>query len=178
MPPSLFVFNLSQHQGLFQWVGSSHQVTKGLELRFQHQSFQWIFRVDFLEYWLISSPSCSRDSQESSPTLQFKNINSSTLSLLCGPPLTSIHGYWENHSFDYMTIWTLSAKWCLCFNTLSKFFIAFSEEQASFNFVVSVTIPIDFGAQENEIAYHFHIFSICHEVIQPDVMIILLNVEF
>ena len=41
-----FAFNLSQHQGLFQWVGSSHQVAKVLEL--QHQSFQWIFRVDFL----------------------------------------------------------------------------------------------------------------------------------
>ena len=44
--PSTSAFNLSQHQGLFQWVGSSHQVAKGLE--FQHQSFQWIFRVDFL----------------------------------------------------------------------------------------------------------------------------------
>ena len=40
------VFSLSQHQGLFQWIRSSHQVTKVLEL--QHQSFQWIFRVDFL----------------------------------------------------------------------------------------------------------------------------------
>ena len=43
--PSLSTFNLSQHQGLFQWVGSSHQVAKVLE--FQHQSFQWIFRIDF-----------------------------------------------------------------------------------------------------------------------------------
>ena len=41
-------FNLSQHQGPFQWVSSLHQVAKGLELRLQHQSFQWIFRVDFL----------------------------------------------------------------------------------------------------------------------------------
>ena len=46
-PPSP-VFNLSQHQGLFQSVGSSHQVTKVLELQLQHQSFQWIFRTDFL----------------------------------------------------------------------------------------------------------------------------------
>ena len=42
------VFNLFQHQGLFQWVSSSHQVAKLLELQLQHQSFQWIFRVDFL----------------------------------------------------------------------------------------------------------------------------------
>ena len=39
------VFNLSQHQGLFQRVGTSHQVTKILEL--QRQSFQWVFRIDF-----------------------------------------------------------------------------------------------------------------------------------
>ena len=38
--------NLSQHHGLFQWISSSHQVAKVLEL--QHQSFQWIFRLDFL----------------------------------------------------------------------------------------------------------------------------------
>ena len=45
--PSPSAFNLSQHQGLFQWVGSSYQVAKVLELKLQHQSFQWIFRVDF-----------------------------------------------------------------------------------------------------------------------------------
>ena len=44
-PPA---FNLSQHQGLFQWVSSLHQVAKVLEFQFQHQSFQWIFRIDFL----------------------------------------------------------------------------------------------------------------------------------
>ena len=44
---SLFAFNLSQHQSLFQWVGSSYQVAKVLELQLQHQSFQWIFRTDF-----------------------------------------------------------------------------------------------------------------------------------
>ena len=41
-------FNLSQHQGLFQWVSSSHQVAKVLEFQLQHQSFQWIFRTNFL----------------------------------------------------------------------------------------------------------------------------------
>ena len=50
-PPSPPVLNLSQHQGLFQWVSSLHQMTKVLEL--QHQSFQWIFRVDFLSDWLV-----------------------------------------------------------------------------------------------------------------------------
>ena len=46
--PSPPTFNLSQHQGLFLGVGSSHQVTKVLEFQLQHQSFQWIFRSDFL----------------------------------------------------------------------------------------------------------------------------------
>ena len=46
--PLLFAFNLSQHQGLFQWVGSSHQVARVLELQLQHQSFPWKFRVNFL----------------------------------------------------------------------------------------------------------------------------------
>ena len=46
--PSPPAFNLSQHQGLFQWVSSSPQVAKVLELQLQHQSFRWIFRTDLL----------------------------------------------------------------------------------------------------------------------------------
>ena len=42
-------FNLSQHQGLFKWVSSLHQMAKVLEFQLQHQSFQWIFRTDFLK---------------------------------------------------------------------------------------------------------------------------------
>ena len=45
LSPSPPAFSLSQHQGLFQWVGSSHQVAKGLKLQLHHQSFQWIFRA-------------------------------------------------------------------------------------------------------------------------------------
>ena len=44
---SPLAFSLSQNQGLFQWVSSSHQVAKVLELQLQHQSFQWVFRVYF-----------------------------------------------------------------------------------------------------------------------------------
>ena len=46
--PSPPAFNLSQHQGLFKWVSSLHQVAKVLEFQLQHQSFQWVFRTDFL----------------------------------------------------------------------------------------------------------------------------------
>ena len=48
--------------------------------------------------WLVGSPCSPRDSQESSPTPQFKSINSSALSFLHSPTLTSIHNYWINHS--------------------------------------------------------------------------------
>ena len=46
--PPLPAFNLSQHQGLFQWVSSSQQVAKIWEFQLQHQSFQWTPRTDFL----------------------------------------------------------------------------------------------------------------------------------
>ena len=46
-------FNLSQHQGLFQWVSSSHQVAKVLEFQFPHQSFQWMLRTDFLYVFVL-----------------------------------------------------------------------------------------------------------------------------
>ena len=46
--PLLLPSSISQHQSLFQGVGSSHQVAKMLNLQLQHQSFQWIFRVDSL----------------------------------------------------------------------------------------------------------------------------------
>jgi len=46
--PSSPALNLSQHQGIFQWVSSSHQVAKGLEFQLQHQSFQWTPRTDLL----------------------------------------------------------------------------------------------------------------------------------
>ena len=50
--------------------------------------------------WTGWSPCCPRDSQESSPTPQFKSINSSVLSFLHSPTLTSIHDQWKNHSLD------------------------------------------------------------------------------
>ena len=98
--PSLPAFSPSQHQGLFKWVSSSHQVAKVLEFELQHQSFQWILMTDLLQNGLVGSPCSPRDSQESSPTPQFKSINSSALSFLYSPTLTSIHDHWKNHSLD------------------------------------------------------------------------------
>ena len=55
LSPSPPAFNLSQHQGLFQWVSSSHQVAKILEFQLQHQSFQWIFRTSSKWIWNLWS---------------------------------------------------------------------------------------------------------------------------
>ena len=60
---------------LFQWVGSSHQMAKVLDLQLQPQSFQWISRVDFLSDGLVWSPRYPRDSHESSPVPQSEGIN-------------------------------------------------------------------------------------------------------
>ena len=92
--------NPSQHQSLFQWVNSSHEVAKVLEFQLQHHSLQRNLRVDLLQNGLVGSPCSPRDSQESSPTPHFKSINSSALSLLHSPTLTSIHDHRKNHSLD------------------------------------------------------------------------------
>ena len=55
---------------------------------------------DWFPLFLVWSPCSLRDSRESSPTPQFKSINSLVLSPLYGPALTSIHDYWKTHSFD------------------------------------------------------------------------------
>ena len=79
--------------------GFSYELTlhmrwpKVLELQFQHQSFQWIFRVAFLLDWLVWFPCSPRDSQESSPGSQFENINSLVLSLLYDPTHISVYDY-------------------------------------------------------------------------------------
>ena len=125
-PPA---FNLSQHHGLFKWVSPSHQVAKVLEFQLQHQSFQWALRTDLHYDGLVGSPCNLKDSQESSATPQFKSINSSVLSFLYSPTLTSIHDHWKNHSLDYVwhsQTWTFAGKvMSLLFNMLSRLVITF-----------------------------------------------------
>ena len=75
------------------------------------------FRMDRLD---LCSPG---DSQESSPTPQFKSINSLALSFLYSPILTSIQDYWKNYSFDWQTF--VGKVMSLLFNVQSRFVIAF-----------------------------------------------------
>ena len=94
----------------------------------------------------------SRDSQDSSPSSQFKSINFSALSLLYGPTFISVHDHWKNHGFDYMDLcWQTEVS-----NMMSMFIIAFLPGSRSLNFMTAFTIPSDFGAQENKICHCFH----------------------
>ena len=89
--PTSGSFQMSQ---LFASGGQSTVVSASTSV------LQWIFRTDFLSNGLVGSPCSPRDSQKSSPTPQFKSINSSVLSSLYGPTLTSIHDHWKSQSFD------------------------------------------------------------------------------
>ena len=86
--------------GLFPSLSFSHSHSGLLFPILTTKHFQWILRTNFLYDALAQSHCSARDSQESSPTPQFKSINSSVLSFLYSPPLTFIHDHWKNHSFD------------------------------------------------------------------------------
>ena len=115
LSPSPSALKLSQHQGLFQWVGSSHQVVKVLELQVQHQSFQWIVRVDFLYDWLVWSPwfliSKGLSRIFSSTTIQKHQLFGAQPSLWSN----SQHPYMTTGKTIALTVEPLLGKWCFCF---------------------------------------------------------------
>ena len=123
LPHSPFAFHVSHHQGHFQWVNStSGGQSTGASA--SALSLLWIFRVGFLQDWLVWSPCCPSDSQESSPVPQFESTKAFFgAQPFYGPILTFIHDYWKKHSFDYMDLCQQSD--ISAFNTLSRFVIAF-----------------------------------------------------
>ena len=110
------------------------------------------FRIDWFDLLAIQETL-----KESSPAPQFESINSSALSLLYDPTLTSIHDYWKNYSFDQMDLCWQSD---VSFNRLSKSVIAFLPRSKCLNFIAAVTIDGDFRAQENTICHCFHLSPI------------------
>ena len=92
LPPSIFPS--------IRVFSNESALHKGLEFQLHHQSFQGTPRTDLLYNGLVGSPCSPRGSEESSPTPQFKSINSSMLSFLYSPTLTSTHDYWKNHNLD------------------------------------------------------------------------------
>ena len=98
--PFSFCLKSFPASGTFPMSQPFAQMTKILQFQLQHQPFQWVFRVDFPWDWLVWSPCCSRDFQESSPAPQFEGINPLAFSLLNGPALTTVRDHWEDHSLD------------------------------------------------------------------------------
>ena len=171
MPSSPSALNLSQHQGLFQWVGCSHQMTKILELQFQHQSFHWKFRVDFPYNWLVWSPCCPRDFQESSPPLQFEGINSLVFSFM----VQLSQPYTTSRKTIALTIWTFVRRiMSLLFNTLSWFVIALLPRcnHLLTSWLQSPPAVILESKKRKFVTTSIFSPSICHEVIGPNPVIL------
>ena len=100
-------FNLSQHQGLFQWVSSSHQVAKVLEFQLQHQSFQWNIQDLFPLGWtgLISLLSKRLSRVCSNTAVQKHQFFGAQVSF--SPTLTL---YMTTRKTIALTIWTFVGK--------------------------------------------------------------------
>ena len=113
-PASPPAFNLSQHQGLFQWVSSSHWVAKVLELQLHHQSIQWILRVDSFGINWFDLPAGQRTLRS---LLQHHNSKAS-IEHQC-----STFSHTHTWLLEKPKLWLygpLSAMMSLLFNTLSR----------------------------------------------------------
>ena len=115
---------------------------------------------------MVWSPCSPRDTQESSPTPQFKSINFLALSFLYGPTLTSIHDYWKNHSFLQTFVGKVMS---LLFNMLSKLVISFlpRSKRLLISWLQSPSAVILEPKKTKSLTVSP---SICHEVIGQDAM--------
>ena len=109
-PPSP-TLHLSQYQGLFQWVSSSHHLVNNGSISLSNSpsnEYSWLisFRIDSCDL-LVAQETLKIIFQQ-----QFESINSLALSLPYVPTFTSIHDYWKTHTSLYTP---LLALWCLCF---------------------------------------------------------------
>ena len=121
--PSLPALNLSQHQGLFQWVSSSHQVAKLLGFQLQHQSYQWTPRTDFLLMdWLdlLAVQGALKS------LLQHHSSKASILRSSAFFTVQLSHPYMTTGKTIALTRWTFVDKgMSLLFNMLSRLVITF-----------------------------------------------------
>ena len=173
LSPSLLSFNFSLHWGLFQWVSSSHQVAKVLEL--QQKYFQWIsglisFRIDWFDLFAVSGTLKS---------LLQHNLKASILQHSAFFMIQVSHPCVTAGKSIALTIWTFVSKMMsLLFNILSRFVIAFlpRSKRKSFNFMAAVNFGVcsDFGTWENKICHCFHFFPFClPEMMGLDAMILV-----
>ena len=158
-PPAL---NLSQPQGLFQWVDSSDQMAKLLELQLLHQCFQWIFwliffRIDWFDLLAFQGTLKS--------LLQLHNLKVSMLqcsAFLMVQTVTSIHPVVTTGKTIALIIWTFFNKvMSLLFSHEVKVCHSFfPKEKAFINVMATVTTHRDFGAFKNKIHHRSHFFPI------------------
>ena len=120
LPASPPAFNLSQNQGLFQWVSSLHQVAKVLGFQLQHQSFQWIFRTDFLQDGLLDL-AVQRTLKS---LLQHHSSKASILWISAFFIVQLSHPYMTTGKTITLTKWTFVGK-VMLFNMLSRLVITF-----------------------------------------------------
>ena len=131
-------------------------VSQKLELQLQHQSFQWIFRTDFLWDWLVWSPCSPRDLWESSATPQFKSISCLALNFLYGPIVTSVCDIGKIIALTRQSF--VGKVMSLFFNKLSRLLVLafFQGVSIFYAFMVAVTNCIYLGAQENKVCHCFN----------------------
>src|SRR5574341_283684 len=148
-------------------------MAKVLEFQLQHHSLQRNPRVYLLQNGLVGSSCSPRDSQESSPTPQFKSNNSLALSLLHSPTLTSIHDHRKNHSLTRRIF--VGKVMSLLFNMLPRLVITFLPR--SKHLLISwLQSPSAVILEPQEIKSDIVSTvspSISHEVMGPDAMIFI-----
>ena len=141
-----------------------------MELQLQHQSFQRNPRADLLQNGLVGSRCSPRDFQESSPTPQFKSINSSALSFLYSPTLMSIHDYWKSIA---LTRWTFVSKvMSLLLNMLFRLVIIFFPKKVLISWLQSPSTVILEAAKIKSDTVSTISPSICYEVMGLDAIIL------
>ena len=149
-------------------------MAKILELQLQHQSFQWIFKVDFLKEQLIWFPYYPTDSQEYSQTLHFESI-SSLLSTFFVVQLS--HPYMTTGKTIALTLQNFVGKvMSLLFNMLSRFFIAFlpRSKHLFISWVQSLYAVILEPKKIKSVTIPTFSTSICHDLMGLDAMILVL----
>ena len=163
--------NLCQYQGVFQWVRFSYQVAKVLELQFQHQSFQWIFRlISFRIDWfdLLSVQGTLRS------LLQHHGSKASILQCSAFFMVWLSHPYMTTGKAIALTVWTFVSKvMSLFFNMLSRYVIVFlpRTKHLLISWLQSQFAVILEPKKIKSVTFSVVSPSFCHEVMGPDALI-------
>ena len=152
--PSPFTFSLSQHQGLLHWASSSHQVAKYWSFSFNISSSNEYsglisFRIDCFDLLDVQGTLKS--------LLQHCSLKASILWCSAFPKIQLSHPYMTTGKSIPLTRQKFVSKvMSLLFNMPSRFVLLYFQGARVFNFMAEVTLPSDFGAQENKICHCFH----------------------